>query len=82
MLRILFFMEVTVNVTGQHEGDLTLNIGDMVGITYFNKTEPYIFGVLLDDKFRHNWWEFEYVPYEEAIRRPYGRLPSSVVRVP
>jgi len=81
-MRILFFMEVTENVTGQHSRDLTLDVGDMVGVTYFNRTEPYVFGVLLDDKFRHKWWEFEYIPFEEAIRRPHGRFPSNVVRVP
>lgn len=75
-------VEVTENVTVQHSRDLNLNIGDMVGATYFNKTEPYIFGVLLDDEYKHKWWEFEEIPYEEAIRRPFGRFPSNVVRVP
>jgi len=81
-MRVLFFMEVTENVVGQRPQDLTLNIGDMVGITQFNKTEPHMFGVLLEEKYRDKWWEFNDVPYEEAILRPHGRFPSDAVRLP
>jgi len=81
-MRILFFMEVTKKVAGKHPQDLTLNIGDMVGITLFNKTESHMVGVLLDENYRRKWWEFEDVPYEEAICRPYGRLPTNAARIP
>jgi hypothetical protein len=75
-------VEVTENVTGQDSQDLTLNIGDMVGVTHFNKNEPYMFGVLLDEEYKRAWWEFENVPYEEAIHRPRGRFPSNAARLP
>lgn len=75
-------MEVAENVTGQHSQDLTLNVGDMVGVTHFDKTEPYVFGVLLDEEYRGVWWEFENVPYEDAVRRPHGRFPRNAARLP
>jgi len=50
--------------------------------SYFDKSQLHMFGGLLDEEHRHNWWEFEAVPYEEAIRQPHGRFLASAVRLP
>jgi len=82
VVKILFFMQAIKTLAAQHEQDLNLEIGDMIGVTHFDKPQLHMFGVLLDEEHRHNWWEFEAVPYEEAIRQPHGRFPESAVCLP
>lgn len=81
-IRILFFMQATQKVANSHSQDLNLNIGDMIAVTYFNKSELYWIGVQLDKEYKSTWWAFEEIPYDDAMRRPYGRFPSSAVRLP
>jgi len=80
--KILFFMQATETVIGQYEKNLSFDIGDMIAVTHFNKSEPHAFGFLVDEKYRTVWWQFEDLPYEEAIRRPHGRFARSAVCLP
>jgi hypothetical protein len=75
-------VQATQTVLGQHEDDLNFEIGDMIAVTYFNKSEPFWLGVLLDENYRSVWWEFEELAFKEAILLPYGRFPSHAVRLP
>jgi len=79
--KIIFFMQATETVIG-HEKDLSFDIGDMIAVTHFNKSETHAFGFLVDEKYRTVWWQFEELPYEEAIRRPHGRFARSAVCLP
>jgi len=80
--KILFFMQATETVIGQNEKELSFDIGDMIAVTHFNRSETHAFGFLVDEKYRTVWWQFEDLPYEEAILRPHGRFARSAVCLP
>jgi hypothetical protein len=75
-------VQAAETVIGQHEKELSFDIGDMIAVTHFNRSETHAFGFLVDEKYSTVWWQFEDLPYEEAIRRPHGRFARSAVCLP
>lgn len=72
-------VQAVETIVGHHKYELGFNLGDIIAVTYFNKSEPYWSGILVDEKYASAWWEFEKLPYEDAISRPHGRFPSHAV---